>query len=149
MCKVVIVMVAVMGVLWVNRQLPFFPIFYDKAEATAEEGVVAEKKIDLDLDGRTEIVQKIHTKTDITVRILEEVRTKHSPPLAQFTFPLSEDGFIFLKTHFSNLGFADINDDGQLEILISVFEKKSKKNELKILQWNKKEKILEQTGGED
>lgn len=142
MWKVVLVMIAVMGVLWVNRQLP-------KAQATAEEGVVAEKKIDLDLDGRTEIIQKIHTKTGITVRILEEVRTEHSPPLAQFTFPLSEDGFVFLKTHFSNLGFADINDDGQLEILISVFEKKSKKNDLKILQWNKKEKILEQTGGED
>lgn len=149
MWKVMLVMIAVIGVLWINRQLPFFPIFYDKAQATPEEGVVAEKKIDLDLDGRTEIVQKIHTKAGLTVRILEEVRTEQSPPLAEQTFPLSEDGFIFLKTHFLNLGFADVNDDGQLEILVSVFKKDSQKNELKILQWNKKEKTLEQIGEED
>ena len=48
-----------------------------------------------------------------------------------------------MKTNFSNLSFADVDYDGQLEILVSVFDKKSQKSELNILSWNKKEGTLE------
>ncbi len=149
MWKIVWVMAALVGVLLINRQLPFFPLFYDKAQATPKakakdkERLVAEKKIDLDQDGRTEIIKKISTKTGITVRISEEIETTPSKPLAEYTFELGEESYIFLKTNFSNLNFADVNYDGQLEILVSVFDKKSQKSELNILSWNKKEGTLE------
>lgn len=142
MWKIVWGVAALVGVLLINRQLPFFPLFYDKAQATPKERLVAEKKIDLDQDGRTEIVKKISTKTGITVRISEEIETTPSKPLAEYTFDLGEESYIFLKTNFSNLDFADVDYDGQLEILVSVFDKKSQKSELNILSWNKKEGTL-------
>jgi hypothetical protein len=143
MWKMVWVMAALVGVLLINRQLPFFPLFYDKAQAKDKERVVAEKKIDLDQDGRTEIIKKISTKTGITVRISEEIETTPSKPLAEYTFELGEESYVYLKTNFSNLNFADVNYDGQLEILVSVFDKKSQKSELNILSWNKKEGTLD------
>lgn len=141
---VVIVAVSAMVVLAANDKIaPFFLTLARSAQF--KETILAEKLIDLDSDGQFEKIIKIKRKGSLSVRVykLLAVRdTLHSELWGQYDLPASEEGFIYYKTAITNLAFADINQDGRLEIIVSLFDREARKSTYHALEWNPVQKTL-------
>ena len=135
-------MCSVVFVLAVNRKI--MPILSSIA-SSPNSIVLAERIVDLDQDGRPERVVKIKNKNNISIQVyelLENRGTIYTGLAGQYDIQSSEDGFIFYKSVITNLAFADDNADGQVEIIVSFFDKNTKESSFMTLQWDKKQKTL-------
>lgn len=136
--------VSAMVVLAANDKIaPFFLTLARSAQS--QETILAEKLIDLDNDGQIEKVIKSKRKGTLSVRIykLLAVRdTLRSELWGQYDLPASEEGFIYYKTAITNLAFADLNQDGRLEIIVSFFDKEARQSTYHALVWDPVQKTL-------
>ena len=141
---VVIVAVSAMVVLAVNDKI--VPVFLTLARsAQSTETILAEKLIDLDNDGQVEKIIKTKRKGSLSVRVYKLLAVRdalHSELWGQYDFPTSEEGFIYYKTAITNLAFSDINQDGRLEIIVSLFDREARKSTYHALAWDPIQKTL-------
>lgn len=141
---VVIVAVSAMVVLAANDKIaPFFLTLARSAQS--KETILAEKLIDLDSDGQLEKVIKTKRKGSLHVRVyrLLAVReTLNSELWGHYDLPASEEGFMYYKTAITNLAFADLNQDGRLEIIVSLFDREARKSTYHALAWDPVQKTL-------
>ncbi|MBI3019530.1 MAG: hypothetical protein HYY61_06555 [Deltaproteobacteria bacterium] len=139
-----IVAVSAMVVLAANDNIaPFFLTLARSAQF--KETILAEKLIDLDSDGQFEKVIKTKRKGSLSVRVYKLLAardTLHSELWGQYDLPASEEGFIYYKTAITNLAFADLNQDGRLEIIVSFFDREARKSTYHALAWDSVQGIL-------
>ena len=141
---VVIVAVSAMVVLAVNDKI--VPVFLTLARsAQSTETILAEKLIDLDSDGQVEKIIKTKRKGSLSVRVYKLLAVRdalHSELWGQYDLDSSEEGFIYYKTAITNLAFSDINQDGRLEIIVSLFDREARKSTYHALAWDPIQKTL-------
>ena len=141
---VVIVTLSAVVVLAANDKIaPFFLTLARSAQF--KETLLAEKLIDLDHDGQVEKVIKTKQKSSLHVRVykLLTVRdTLRSELWGQYDLAASEEGFIYYKTAITNLAFSDLNQDGRLEIIVSLFDREARKSTYHVLTWDPVQKTL-------
>ena len=141
---VVIVAVSAMVVLAVNDKI--VPVFLTLARsAQSTETILAEKLIDLDNDGQVEKIIKTKRKGSLSVRVYKLLAVRdalHSELWGQYDLDSSEEGFIYYKTAITNLAFSDINQDGRLEIIVSLFDREARKSTYHALAWDPIQKTL-------
>ncbi|MBI3017982.1 MAG: hypothetical protein HYY62_08360 [Deltaproteobacteria bacterium] len=139
-----IVAVSAMVVLAVNDKIA--PVFLTLARsAQSKETILAEKLIDLDNDGQFEKVIKTKRKGSLSVQVYRLLAVRdalHSELWGQYDLPASEEGFIYYKTAITNLAFSDINHDGRLEIIVSLFDREARKSTYHALAWDPVQKTL-------
>ncbi|MBC7370741.1 MAG: hypothetical protein H7326_04195 [Bdellovibrionaceae bacterium] len=81
-------------------------------------------KISGDLTGRgmRVTVLKIQTRENLVLEIYSEENPETSTIMAKIPLPEKRDAYFSLKGNATNLGLADIDDDGTLEILVPTFD---------------------------
>src|SRR3989338_1551495 len=141
---VVIAAVSVIVVLAANDKIaPFFLTLARSAQV--KEILLAEKLINLDNDGQVEKVIKTKQKGSLHVRVYKLLAIRdslHSELWGQYDLPASEEGFTYYKTAITNLAFSDLNQDGRLEIIVSLFDREARKSTYHVLTWDPVQKTL-------
>lgn len=136
--------VSAVVVLAANDKIaPFFLALARSAQV--KEIILAEKLIDLDNDGQVEKVIKTKHKNSLSVRVYKLLAIRdalHSELWGQYDLPSSQEGFIYYKTAITNLAFSDLNQDGRLEIIVSLFDREARKSTYHALTWDPVQKTL-------
>lgn len=84
--------------------------------------ILAKISGDLTGQGMRVTVLKIQTQENLIIEIYSEENPEVSTLIARIPLPEKRDAYFSLKDNATNLGLADIDDDGILEILVPTFD---------------------------
>lgn len=84
--------------------------------------ILAKISGDLTGQGMRVTVLKIQTRENLVLEIYSEENPETSSLMAKIPLPEKRDAYFSLKGNATNLGLADIDNDGTLEVLVPTFD---------------------------
>ena len=144
-----IVLVAWVVVLAGNKKGAFSP---SQGEPLPTTELLSEHLIDLDQDGHLEKVTRSKTEEGILIEIYQLIEKQEGiiqERVGSHKFPAGNEGFILFRTSITHIAFEDLDKNGQLEIIVSFFDKTTKKSSFCTLAWNKTSKKLDKVQREE
>ncbi|MBI4040824.1 MAG: hypothetical protein HY390_03035 [Deltaproteobacteria bacterium] len=129
-------MIGVILVLWANGR--FTPLV-SSIVSHASQKTLFEENIDLNFDGQLEKVSKIQTEHGIMVQVQSGLFLSSK---VSFAFLNMDDGFLYDHKSITPVAFVDINQDHQLDLLVSFFHPVERETKVYPLVWDKSQNTL-------